>query len=290
MTIRDIEPERDAEGMAALLRSASPTAVVTAAAWLHGQRLRTQAREWVAEIDGVLVGRASALERFYDGAAGLYVTVLPAYRAQGVGSALYDVAFGHASSLGGSAILSDFYETPEAVRFAQARGFREVRGEQPSILDPRAVTEEPTAELRAVSDVDPRVVFRIDDATTPDVPSHERQQPMPYDQWEQWFLRDPLFQAEGSFVAYADGEPAAISLLQADLESGRATNTYTATLREFRGRGLGRAAKLGSIRWAAAHGITSMSTINDETNAPMLAINRRLGYRPIGRRVEYSRP
>jgi len=29
-----------------------------------------------------------------------------------------------------------------------------------------------------------------------------------------------------------------------------------------------------------------MATNNDETNAPMLAINRRLGYRPSGRRVE----
>jgi hypothetical protein len=32
-----------------------------------------------------------------------------------------------------------------------------------------------------------------------------------------------------------------------------------------------------------------MATTNDETNAPMLAINRRLGYRPFGRRVEYLR-
>jgi len=30
-------------------------------------------------------------------------------------------------------------------------------------------------------------------------------------------------------------------------------------------------------------------TTNDETNAPMLAINRRLGYRVAGRRVEYRR-
>jgi hypothetical protein len=33
-----------------------------------------------------------------------------------------------------------------------------------------------------------------------------------------------------------------------------------------------------------------MATTNDETNAPMLAINERLGYRPAGRRVEYERP
>jgi hypothetical protein len=45
--------------------------------------------------------------------------------------------------------------------------------------------------------------------------------------------------------------------------------------------------KLASIQWAAANGITMMATNNDETNAPMLAINRRLGYVPGGRRVEW---
>jgi hypothetical protein len=32
-----------------------------------------------------------------------------------------------------------------------------------------------------------------------------------------------------------------------------------------------------------------MTTENDERNAPMLAINRRLGFRPAGRRVEWLR-
>jgi hypothetical protein len=32
-----------------------------------------------------------------------------------------------------------------------------------------------------------------------------------------------------------------------------------------------------------------MATHNDETNAPMLAINRRLGYVPAGRRVEWRK-
>jgi RimJ/RimL family protein N-acetyltransferase len=62
---------------------------------------------------------------------------------------------------------------------------------------------------------------------------------------------------------------------------------FTATGREYRGRGLALAVKLASTRWAAENGITQLVTTNDETNAPMLAINRRLGYRPAGRRVEY---
>jgi hypothetical protein len=32
-----------------------------------------------------------------------------------------------------------------------------------------------------------------------------------------------------------------------------------------------------------------MVTRNDDVNAPMLAINRRLGYRPTGRTFDYTR-
>jgi RimJ/RimL family protein N-acetyltransferase len=83
---------------------------------------------------------------------------------------------------------------------------------------------------------------------------------------------------------------AAVSLLIADEESGRGANMFTGTQRAYRGRGLGLAVKLASIAWAREHGITQIATRNDETNAPMLAINRRLGYVPGGRRVEWLKP
>jgi RimJ/RimL family protein N-acetyltransferase len=90
-------------------------------------------------------------------------------------------------------------------------------------------------------------------------------------------------------VALVDGAPAAVSLLTADPESGRGVSMFTGTMRAHRGRGLGLAVKLASIDWAARNGIVQLATRNDETNAPMLAINRRLGYRPAARRVEYLR-
>jgi hypothetical protein len=49
------------------------------------------------------------------------------------------------------------------------------------------------------------------------------------------------------------------------------------------------AVKLASIEWAARNGIVQLATRNDEENAPMLAINRKLGYRPGALRVEYLR-
>ena len=39
----------------------------------------------------------------------------------------------------------------------------------------------------------------------------------------------------------------------------------------------------------ACNKVVEMVTDNDERNAGMLAINRRLGFRPAGRRMEYLR-
>jgi len=52
----------------------------------------------------------------------------------------------------------------------------------------------------------------------------------------------------------------------------------TATRRDRRGRGLATLAKTASARRAARLGITRIVTGNDRANAPMLAVNRRLGF------------
>ncbi len=70
-------------------------------------------------------------------------------------------------------------------------------------------------------------------------------------------------------------------MLRADVPGRRAENDITGTLREYRGGGLATLAKLEQLRWAARQGIENVVTENDETNAPMLALNTRLGYRPF---------
>ena len=103
----------------------------------------------------------------------------------------------------------------------------------------------------------------------------------PFDEWEREYWSHPDHTLEGSFAVALAGRPVAISMLFTRRATGRASNEMTGTLREFRGQGLARLAKLASLRWAAASGITQVVTENDETNAPMLAINERLGYRPF---------
>jgi GNAT superfamily N-acetyltransferase len=86
-----------------------------------------------------------------------------------------------------------------------------------------------------------------------------------------------------------DGRAVAISYTAVDLPRARAANAFTGVLPEQRGQGLARLVKLAVIRHLAEAGVTFLVTENDETNAPMLAVNARLGFRPHGAHYNYVR-
>ena len=295
-SIRDLDPERDAEGVVAVMREAWPTVVTSPEAWRHRVETipeRARHRAWVAEEDGAIVGSGYAGRNFFtqDSNSGFCgVAVLERRRRRGIGAALARLVLEHGERIGAHDLSAQFVENEAGVAFAHAYGFHEARAEAESILDPRTVTERPPPlDLRRVADVDPRLVYDVDIGATRDMPSLEPIDDIPYDEWVGHVLEHPIFTSEGSFVAMVDNVAAAVSLLVVDRETGRAANMFTGTLAAYRGRGLGLAVKLASIEWAARNGVTQMVTTNDETNAPMLAINRRLGYIPSGRRVEYLR-
>lgn len=280
-----------------IAREADPQLVLSEASWLHRARTvpeRAVQKRWVAERDGRVAGYAFCFRNFFtEGSTNAFggVTVAEMHRRRGIGTALHEQVDAHARALGAGSITVHFLENAAGVSFAPGLGYREARAEQESVLDPRTIAERPPPglDLRRVLDVDPRHVYEVDVTATRDVPLLEPVDHIPYAEWEDHVLRHPLFTSDGSFLAYVDGAPAAVSLLIADSESRRAANMFTGTLPAFRGRGLGLAVKLASIDWAAASGITAMVTTNDERNAPMLAINRRLGYVPAGRRVDWLR-
>jgi GNAT superfamily N-acetyltransferase len=70
------------------------------------------------------------------------------------------------------------------------------------------------------------------------------------------------------------------SLLFAPGSSTVAYHDMTAVMPGWRGRGVATALKRATIRWAVEHGLEWLETGNDEANAPMRAVNARLGYQP----------
>jgi len=294
MQIREVDPARDVPALVALAHEVSSWAVTSPAAWLHRHRTvpeRARRSAIVAEVDGRVVGKVESRLDFFtnDGKGTCRLAVTAAQRRQGIGAALFDAAYAHLAAAGATRVTADFDENDAGVSFALARGFRESRAETVSAVDPRTVDLPVGAEVQPVTDVEPRIVHRLDIVATRDVPVDGTIEDIGYDEWVTHVLDHPLFSAPGSFVAFADGEPAALSLLLADPATGRGLNVFTGTLPEYRGRGLAAAVKIATARWAAANGITRIATTNDEQNAAMLAVNRRLGYRPVARRVEYVR-
>lgn len=288
MEIRALDPERDADACVAMLRAASPHIVINREAWLH--RVATLGGGSYVAADGdVVLGESYAFPTLFGdtSTAMCMVTVAEPYRRHGIGSALFDAISAHFDET----LIARFYENVAGTAFAETLNFRHVRSEAESVLDVAAFdgAVPDGVDLRAVSATDPHDAHAIDLEATRDMPTTEPFEELPYDEWEEHVLQHPLFTPEGSFVALVDGVAAAVSLIIADRESGRATSMFTGTLASYRGRGLARAVKLASIEWLVANGITQLVTTNDETNAPMLAVNRRLGFRPAGRRVDYLR-
>jgi GNAT superfamily N-acetyltransferase len=295
-SIRETDEERDVEEILELWREAFPVDVINREAWLHyGRAMPATARlgDWVAEDEGCVVGSGYAFLSFFgdEGTAHCRVLVGSSHRRRGIGRALFGRVEAHAHAIGATRLLASFDESPAGVAFATALGFTEARAERSAVLDPRSVRTAPPAgvDLRPLRIVDPRLAHAIDLEASRDMPSVEAIDDMPYDDWERFVLGHPLLTLDGSFLAFVEDEPAALSLVTADPASGRASSMFTGTRRAFRGRGLGLAVKLASIAWANEQGVTQLATRNDESNAPMLAINRRLGYVPATRRVEWVR-
>ena len=82
---------------------------------------------------------------------------------------------------------------------------------------------------------------------------------------EDWKLDDfgvPDLSDEGSFAVLDDARAVSLVFLCLDPKRELAYNLMTATLPEFRRRGLALAAKVASARWAAANGFERILTEN----------------------------
>ena len=136
-------------------------------------------------------------------------------------------------------------------------------------------------------DVAPEAVYELTVAAALDEPT-----PIPLDnirfddfvrEWD-----DPDVDLDTSRGVVAEtGTLAAFTFIR--IAGDRAQHGFTATAGEHRGRGLATAAKRSALRAAAARGVTRVTTSNAEENAAMRAINRNLGFEPIGEHVILGR-
>lgn len=291
MTIEDV-PEQ------ARIRYASfgwfISSVAQQEVWWHTTRPEARVLRLLAERDGRAVGCAVGgfnISTSEPGAAYLHVEVHPDHRGQGVGTALYERIEEHLRAIGARRVRAFATEDPADQRWAEARGYAQGAHDRYAQLDTAQLPPVPplpsgvtTISLREAG---PQTVYDLDQAASVDEPGDMSFDGVPYDTWLGRYWNSPDQQLDVGTVVLVDGVPASGTFMEANLELGKGISTGTCTLREYRGRGLAKIAKVVALHKAAQAGIHTAITCNDYTNAPMIAVNDWLGYQPFASEYAY---
>jgi len=247
---------------------------------------RAHARAWVSEERGSVTGFALARFKWATEApdVGQLRTLPPSPE-------LFEVAEHHLLSHGARTLVT--HGTEEEWPLFEERGYREMRRVFVSALEPEPV-ELPTrddARLVSLRELAGREheLYELYMATDLDMPGDYPEDNVSFDEWLDETLTHPDLDHDGSFVALVEDRPISLAFLQVDPARRLGSNEMTGTRAELRGQGLATFVKLATVRWAAVHGLRRIYASNDEDNAAMRAVNRRLGYRPIATLRNYAR-
>lgn len=263
-------------------------------------------RRWVAQEAGEV--RGGALLHFFPfdppGFLHARLFVLPEARGWGVGRALWEGVEQTVREAGASGLVADVDDTDAPSRaWAERRGFHEHAHRFASELD--LITFDETPHLDALARAEARGVT-FTDLSGADGATLERYLNFVADRLTETpdlagLPRWSLSQVRG--ILHLDHDPRPDWLILAAGPDGEwlgttamvrhrdlAYNELTATHPRARGRGLTLPLKLHAIRRAREAGLTVMRTNNHSSNAPMLAVNRRLGFEPRPGRYELHLP
>lgn len=243
--------------------------------------------------DGRLLGYASLCTELYGqplrpGEYFLQVAVVPEFRGQGIGEALYREAAEAAQDARATRLDCCVRPADGAARaFAATRGFRLDYSMLSGELDLTAFDPTPweaatrlegirfsTLARENATDATLRQIYELDRQVSADVPQWAGEMP-PYDRYAQNLLAgDP----EGAMLAW-DGDSLAgfaFSTVEEDGETGY--TDFLGVARYYRGKGLALALKLRTIGWARSRGLRRLRTHNNAASTSIVALNRKLGF------------
>jgi GNAT superfamily N-acetyltransferase len=277
MEIRIVTPE-DAAEIVRMANRIDTTSLQTAATFraMIERGAPEGTERLVAEVDGAIAAWApSGLHG--DGSAWFWIGVDPTFRRRGVGTAIYD----RIAARLGTRLLRTSANDGDGRTFLEHRRFERTNVLSLLALDlESAELPEPAVDSVPLSSVDIDSIRHLYIEGHDDVPSVSPRAPFTDQRFRREVTEAELVDREISSVILQEGRPVAFTLVLANHDDRRAETQMTAVHREHRGRGLAYAVKSGSLRRARAAGLRVMLTSNDLSNAPMLAVNRKLGFEP----------
>jgi GNAT superfamily N-acetyltransferase len=204
------------------------------------------------------------------------VRVRPDARGRGIGTSLLAAARERARELSCASLWGRARDA-DSLAFATRRGFEEVTREVTVLREVVPGDGERAAGIVELRDEHLREVYEVCAECIPEIHAPLPGEVPPYERWLAHEQRD----SAAAFVAL-DGEVVAgyARLHRCGLPQ-RLDHGLTAVRRSHRRRGIATALKQAQIAWAAEHGYTELATGMVEGNAPMRALNERLGYRPL---------
>ncbi len=226
----------------------------------------------------------------------IQVVVAPPMRGQGVGKQMYkdvlSIACGHgAEDLESRVNEADFV----SLKFIVKRGFKIEHHIFESTLDLTNFNERRFDDLMTriraegfrffslaeagLSDENKHKLYELNCAAAMDTPGNERLFP-DFSAFSRNVFGAKWFRADTQIIAACADQWVGLASIGIYPADGHAYSAFTGVLREYRGRGLAQALKLQTILLAKKEGMRYIRTHNDSKNRSMLAVNRKLGYRP----------
>jgi RimJ/RimL family protein N-acetyltransferase len=182
-----------------------------------------------------------------------------------------------------------------SLQFAEARGFKIIHHGFESTLDLTEFQEDCFDDLMArlqaqgfrffslaeagVTDENKRKLYEVNRISGLDNPGNDETFP-DFESFSKDVFDASWFRADTQILASHGDRWVGLSAIGIYPADNHAYNAFTGVLREYRGRGLAQALKIQTILLAIKEGMRFIRTHNDSNNAPMLAINRKLGYKP----------
>lgn len=283
------------------LTAAEPVTAADLAAWRRSEDPRRITYRVGAEDEGgPLLGIAHALRDPWlaTGSYWLHVVVDPVARRRGVGSALFEAVRDFAGAHGATRFHAEVRDTlPASLAFAARHGFAVERHIFESTLDLAAFDETRFAgtieraeasgihffTLADAGDTEEarRKAWEVERRVCQDIPGGSEGATRPFEAFVKQVCEAAWYRPDAQIVA-ADGESwiGLSALGYYEQPQPMMYQMMTGVDRAYRGRGLALALKLLGIRCARRYGAAYIRTNNDSENAPILAVNRKLGFQP----------